>query len=361
MTDNTEHEPAKDQQQEPDQDEKDQEAPKRRKRVTIYDIAKVAGVAPSTVSRTFARPGRVNADTAERIRAAARELGYREKPLPQNKSGASTNTLGFVVADVSNPVFAHIMKGFQNEATTHGYSVLLIDTREDPKIERESIARLAPLVDGLVLGASRLSDSAITQIVKIRPVVSVNRIIAGLPSIVADTARGLRRLVEHLAQLGHTRFTYLAGPPASWADGVRWRAISEAAHELSLIVRRVGPNQPSLDGGVAAASVWLENPTSAVIAYNDMMAIGFMKAVQQQGVRVPQDVSIAGIDNSISSVLTTPTLTSVAPSTSQIGVRAARALITQLRHRSAPSAETIVVPMDVHVRDSLGPARPIAR
>lgn len=336
-------------------------APKRRKKVTIYDIAKAAGVAPSTVSRTFARPGRVNADTAERIRAAARELGYREKPLHQQRSGVSTSTLGFVVADVANPVFAHIMKGFQNEAAEHGYSVLLIDTREDARLERESISRLAPLVDGLVLGASRLSDSAITQIVKIRPVVSVNRIIAGLPSIVADTPRGLRRLVEHLAELGHTRFTYLAGPPASWADGVRWRAVSEACHELSLVIRRVGPNQPSLDGGVAAANAWLDNPTSAVIGYNDMVAIGFMKAIQRAGMRVPQDVSVAGVDNSISSVLTTPTLTSVAPSTSQIGMRAARALITQLRHRSTPSAETIVVPMDLHVRDSIGPARPITR
>ena len=339
-------------------DEVPAETPVRRKKVTIYDIARVAGVAPSTVSRTFARPGRVNADTAERIRATAQKLGYRAKPLTQNKAGVATNTLGFVVADVANPVFAHIMKGFQNEAAEHGYSVLLIDTREDAKIERESISRLAPLVDGLVLGASRLSDSAITQIVKVRPVASVNRIIAGLPSIVADTPRGMRRLVEHLASLGHTRFTYIAGPAASWADGVRWRAVSEACHELNLVVRRIGPYAPSLDGGVAAAAAWMEHPTSAVIGYNDMMAIGFMKSVQRSGLRVTQDVSVAGVDNSISSVLTTPTLTSVAPSTSQIGMRAARALITQLRHRSAPSAETIVVPMDLHLRDSVGPARP---
>lgn len=335
------------------------EAPrKRRKKVTIYDIAEEAGVAPSTVSRTFARPGRVNADTAARIREAAERLGYRAKPIQHTGTGIATNTLGFVVADVANPVFAHIMKGFQIEAEAHGYGVLLIDTREDAKIERESIDRLAPLVDGIVLNASRLSDSAITQIVKIRPVVSVNRIIAGLPSIVADTARGMRRVVEHLAALGHTRFSYLAGPAASWADGVRWRAVSEACHELSLTIRRVGPNVPSLEGGVAALKRWQSNPTSAIIAYNDMMAIGFMKAAQRAGIRFPQDVSITGIDNSISSVLTTPTLTSVAPSTSQIGVRAARALISQLRHRSTPSAETIVVPMDLHVRDSVGPNRP---
>lgn len=338
-----------------------EESPARRKKVTIYDIAKAAGVAPSTVSRTFARPGRVNADTAERIRAAAQELGYRAKPLQQNQVGVATNTLAIVVADAANPVFAHTLKGFQKEAAAHGYSVLLIDTNEDPKVEREHITRITPIVDGLVLAASRLSDSAITQIVKLRPVVSVNRIIAGLPSIVADTARGMRRAIEHLASLGHTRFTYLAGPQASWADGARWRAVSEACHELSLTVRRVGPFIPSLDGGVAAHTAWQENPTSAVVGYNDMMAIGFMKAAQRSGLRIPQDVSVVGVDNSVSSVLTTPTLTSAAPSTSQIGMRAARALITQLRHRSTPSAETIVVPMELHVRDSVGPARPLVR
>ena len=328
-------------------------ARKRRKRVTIYDIAEAAGVAPSTVSRTFARPGRVNADTAQRIRETAERLGYRERPVPQNFTGTTQNTLGFVVADVANPVFAHIMKGFQLEAAQHGYSVLLIDTQEDPNVEREEIDRLAPLVDGLVLGASRLSDSAIMQIVKVRPVVSVNRIVAGLPSVVADTGRGMRKVITHLAALGHTRFTYLPGPAASWADGMRWRAVSEACHELEFVCRRVQAQKPSLDGGVAAAREWMDNRTTAVVAYNDMMAIGFMKACQHAGIRVPEDVSVVGVDNSISSVLTTPTLTSVAPSTSQIGARAARALISQLQHRSAPSAETIVIPMELHVRESI--------
>ena len=334
------------------------EQPKRRKKVTIYDIAKEAGVAPSTVSRAFARPGRVHSDTAQLIHETAARLGYRAKPITRHETGVATKVLAFVVADVANPVYAHIMKGFQLEAAMHGYTVLLIDSQEDAQAECESINRVLQMVDGVVLGASRLSDSAINQVVKVRPVVSVNRIIAGLPSIVADTARGMRRAVEYFAEKGHTHFTYLSGPAASWADGMRWRAISEACQELSLNIRRIGPNVPSLDGGVDAAAAWQDNPTTAVIGYNDVMAIGFMKAVQRAGLRVPQDVSILGVDNSISSVLTTPTLTSVAPSTSQIGVRAARALITQLRHRSAPSAETIVVPMELFARDSIGTANP---
>ncbi|MHA7861463.1 LacI family DNA-binding transcriptional regulator [Tessaracoccus sp. Y36] len=330
------------------------EPKKRRKQVTIYDVALEAGVSASTVSRAFSRPGRVNAETSEQIHAAATKLGYRTKPVQHPEQGVAKKALGLVVADVTNPVYAHIMRGFQQEAAQAGYTVLLMDSQEDGHTEYQAIQAVLPLLDGLVLSASRLTDSAITQIVKRIPVVATNRIIAGLPSVVPDSGRGIRRAVEHLAGLGHTRITYLAGPEASWANGVRWRAATEACHELSLQLRRVGPCTPSIQGGVDAAKVWREHPTTAVIAFNDIMAIGFMKAAQSYGLSLPQDVSVVGIDNSISSVLTTPTLTTVSPQPSLIGARAARALLSQLKHRNAPTIDTIVVPMDLIARDSTG-------
>ncbi len=331
---------------------------RRRKQVTIYDVAREAGVAPSTVSRAFARPGRVNAATGERIQQAAAKLGYRAKPISRPEAGEATKVLAFVVADVTNPVYSHIMRGFQQEATTNGYTVLLIDSQEDGHLEHEGITSVLHLVDGIALTASRLSDSAINQMVKVKPVVAVNRAIVGLNSIVPDTARGLRRAVEHLATLGHARLTYFSGPEASWADGMRWRAVSEACHELGLQVRRIGPIVPSVQGGFAAARAWLEQPTTAVVAYNDIMAIGFMKAVQGAGLSVPDDVSVIGVDNSISSVLTTPTLTTAAQSSSLAGARAAKALMNQLRHRAAPSAETMVLPMELIVRESTAAPNP---
>ncbi|MDO5678184.1 MAG: LacI family DNA-binding transcriptional regulator [Propionibacteriaceae bacterium] len=331
-------------------------APKRRKSVTIYDVAKEAGVSASTVSRAFSRPGRVNSETSELIHAAAAKLGYRVKPIHRPEIGVEKRALGLVVADITNPVYAHIMRGFQQEAVDAGYTVLLIDSQEDGRAEFDYIQAVLPLVDGLVLSASRLTDSAINQMVKVVPVVATNRIIAGLPSVVPDSGRGMRRAVEHLASLGHTRIAYLGGPEASWANGVRWRAATEACHELSIHIRRVGPGTPSVQGGVELAKEWRENPTTGVIAFNDIMAIGFMKAAQSFGLNVPRDVSVVGIDNSISSVLTTPTLTTVSPQPSQIGARAARALLSQLKHRNTPSAETIVVPMDLIVRESTSTA-----
>lgn len=192
---------------------------KRRKSVTIYDVAKEAGVSPSTVSRAFSRPGRVNAETSELIHSAAAKLGYRAKPVLRPEVGVEKNCLGLVVADITNPVYAHIMRGFQREAADAGYTVLLIDSQEDGRAEYGHIQTILPLVDGLVLSASRLTDSAVNQIVKVVPVVATNRIIAGLPSVVPDSGRGMRRAIEHLASLGHTRLTYLAGPEARGPTG----------------------------------------------------------------------------------------------------------------------------------------------
>lgn len=327
----------------------------RRKKVTIYDVAKEAGVAPSTVSRAFARPGRVNAETGERIHAAAKKLGYRAKPIARPEYGEATNVLALVVADSTNPVFSHLMRGFQEEAQSNGYTTILIDSREDGHLEQAAIERVQKLVDGVVLASSRMSDSAISQVTKTVPVVAVNRQISGINCVIPDTPRGMRRAVEHLASQGHEKITYLSGPEASWADGVRWRAVSEACHELSLSLRRIGPIVPSLQGGLAAFQQWREHQTSGVIAYNDIMAIGFMKAVQRYGGSVPGDVSVIGIDNSIAGVLTTPTLTTVAPSSSLTGARAARALINQLSHRATNRPDTTVIPLELIVRDSTAP------
>lgn len=322
------------------------------KRVTIYDVAKEVGVAPSTVSRAFSRPGRVNAETGRRIREVAERMGYRTKPISYAANTEPTRTLAFVVADLSNPVFSDIMRGFQKEATANDYTVMLIDAQEDDLRERRAIEKVLHLMDGVVLTSSRMSDSSIAQIAKVKPVAVINRVIRGVPSIVPDVARGVRRAVEHLATLGHTRITYLSGPANSWSDGARWRAVSEACYELNLNVRRIGPNAPSLQGGVEAARKWLTNQTTAVIAYNDLMGIGFMKSIQKAHFRIPEDISIIGIDNSIAGLLTTPTLTSIGPPTNTLGMIAARTLISQARNRSEPSTEIMQFPMKLFIRDS---------
>src|SRR5690625_1974562 len=188
-----------------------------------------------------------------------------------------TKLLAMVVADIANPLFVDVIRGAEAAAEAAGYTMLLFDTQESDVRERQAAETFLPAVEGLVLTSPRLSDSGIRTLAKQRPIIVLNRVVTGLPSVLTDGARGVRRAAEHLGQLGHREISYIAGPEASWADGVRWRGLEEAGIDLELRVRRIGPNQPTVEGGARAARRWAESPTTAVIAFNDIMAIGFIR------------------------------------------------------------------------------------
>src|SRR3954447_20049259 len=222
-------------------------------RPTIYDVARAAGVAASTVSRAYARPGRVNSDTARAIFEAAERIGYRATRIT-GPLGRQTGAVGFMVSDITNPFYNEIIKGGEEAARLAGYALLLSDTSEVGTTERGIVERTLDLVEGAVLASSRMSDSAIRMIAKQKPLVLLNRKMPDISCITIDNARGVRRAAEHLGTFGHRTITYVAGPQASWTDGVRWRALREAAHELELRVQRVGPaDAPTVATGFRAA------------------------------------------------------------------------------------------------------------
>jgi DNA-binding LacI/PurR family transcriptional regulator len=319
---------------------------------TIYDVARAAGVASSTVSRTFSRPGRVNAQTAERVRQAAARLGYRTNPLARALPTGQTLIVALVIPDVTNPVYFDITRGAEDAAAEVGYTLMLSDFRESGRLEREAIERTLPAVDGLVFGGPRIPDSTIRMTAKQRPLVVLNRAVVDVPSVVIDNPRGMRRLAEHLGALGHDTITYLAGPEASWTDGMRWRSLLEAGFELDLRVRRLGPYPPTFAGGLAALDDVRQRPTTAVIAYNDLMAIGLMRGLQRAGVPVPGRVSVAGFDNIFGSDFCTPALTTVSAPLRALGAAGVRQLIGQLRGEPIRTGRPDVLPVKLLVRDS---------
>ncbi|WP_265520410.1 LacI family DNA-binding transcriptional regulator [Oerskovia flava] len=319
---------------------------------TIYDVAKAAGVATSTVSRTFSRPGRVNAETADRIRKVAHELGYRVNPLTHGLPTGRTSLLAVVVADVTNPFFFEIIRGAEKTASDAGYTLLVVDAQESDEAERQALDRTLPLVEGLVLATSRLSDSSIRVVAKQRPTVVMNRAMTDVPSVLTDNAQGMRRAVEHLAGLGHTSLTYVAGPEASWADGMRWRAFREATHELDLQARRHGPFAPTLAGGLSAAKVLVKHRTTAAIAYNDLVAIGAMRGLVRLGVDVPRDMSVVGFDNIFGSDFCTPPLTTVAAPLRHFGALAVQRLLVQLRSSPPGTSAPTLLPAKLVERGS---------
>ena len=131
------------------------------------------------------------------------------------------------MADISNPVYFEMIRGAEEEAAKNGYTMLLAHTRESGVVEREAIERSMDIVDGIVLSSSRMSDAAIRSMAKQKPTIVMNRGVSGVASVVTDNQRGVLRAVEHLRQLGHREIAYLAGPEASWANGMRWRSLKE--------------------------------------------------------------------------------------------------------------------------------------
>jgi LacI family transcriptional regulator, repressor for deo operon, udp, cdd, tsx, nupC, and nupG len=322
--------------------------------VTIYDVARAAGVAPSTVSRAFSRPGRVNATTAERIRQVADELGYRTNPLARALSTAHTGMIAVMVSDVANPFYAEVIRGAQTAAAEAGCTILLADAQESGTRERAALERLLPTVDGVVLAGTRMSDSAIRMIAKQKPVIVLNRAVVDVPSVVTDNASGARRAVEHLAGLGHESLAYAAGPEASWADAKRWQSLRDAAGDLDLRIRRLGPFSPDLRGGLSAAEALADQPATAVVAYNDQVAIGLVRGLTALGQHVPQDVSVVGFDNIDAAGLVTPGLTTIAAPLRVEGRSAVEHLMAIIDGAAPRVGRSMVLPVRLVVRESTG-------
>ena len=323
---------------------------------TIYDVARVAGVSPSTVSRAFSRPGRVSAQTAEKIRQVAEELGYRSREVSRTTAKSTTKVLGLAVADITNPFNFRVIRGCQAAAAEAGFVVTLNDAQESEALEREMLRRSLPLLDGLIVASSRLSDTELRTVAKQLPVVILNRRVAGLHCIIPDMAHGVRKATEHLLALGHRNITYLAGPEASWADGMRWRAMRDSAKELGFTEHRVGPFAPTLQGGRGAAEVIAARRLKAVVCFNDLMAIGLMQGLAERGIKVPEQISIIGFDNIFASALVTPGLTTVAAPLTMLGDSAVRYVVASLAGNKSAETAPVSVPVRLIVRHSTGPA-----
>jgi LacI family transcriptional regulator len=325
-------------------------------RVTIYDVAREAGVSASTVSRAFSRPGRVSNDTSRRVHEIAERLGYRSDQPHRLQGSTRTRVIGLAVSDITNPFYFGIIRGAEKAAHDNDFTLMVADARESADEERRMLARHLPLVEGLIVTSSRLSDTELRGLARRLPVVVLNRRVPGLPCVHPDNARGIRRAVEHLATLGHTRMGYLAGPEASWADGSRWRAVREACLELMLTDVRVGPVRPTLAGGRGAAAEVVERGLTAVLTYNDLVAVGLLQGLAALGVDVPGEVSVVGFDNTLPAELVTPGLTTVAQPVTLLGETAGRQVISLVKGQATSRELTSVLPVQLTVRQSTGPA-----
>jgi LacI family transcriptional regulator len=327
---------------------------------TIRDVARASGVHASTVSRTFSAPYLVNPETRSRVLATAESLGYRPNRAARALITGRTHNLGLIVADVANPFFPPLIKASERYARQRDYHLFVADTDEDPLVEEELVQALAKQVDGVLLCSPRMSNGLIEQLSRDVPLVVINRVVTGLPSVVMDVGHGARQAVEHLVQLGHRDLALVAGPRGSWTNREIRRAATATARAGSARLTVVGPHPPTESGGAAAAEQVHRSGASAVLAYNDLMAIGLMEGLDRLGIPVPQQVSVVGIDDIGLSRLTSPKLTTVATPTAAAGRAAVDMLLQHGEDRR--TAAQVTLHTTLIIRDSTGPApRPVAR
>ena len=313
-------------------------------------------MAASTVSRTFTNPDRVNHQTRNHVLEVADRLGYAPNLAARALESGRTSTLALLVPDITNPYFAGVIKGAERAAAAAGLILVLADTAENPATEAQLVRRLGSAVDGFVLSASRLPDAELLRAAELNPIALVNRATPGLACVVADYDSGTRQIVDHLASLGHSSLVFLGGPPESWSGARRWAGLQAAAEERGLDATRFGPYAPALGGGAAAADAVLASGGTAVVAHNDMLAIGVMQRLAERGVVVPDDVSVVGFDNIVGAEFCSPALTTLAERTEDAGARAVEAVAAQAYAR-AVEPPTRVLPTQLVVRRSTGPAR----
>ncbi|GAA2044736.1 hypothetical protein GCM10009819_34760 [Agromyces tropicus] len=300
----------------------------RSRGVTISDVAAHAGVSPASVSRVLNGRQSVDPDIVRRVQASIATLGYAPSALARNLVLGRTRTIAMVVPDLENPLFQGILKGLSLAAAGDGYRVLVADTAERVEDEEATALEARGRCDALVLCAPRMPEERLRRLVdRVAPVVVVNRPLPELevPIVGVDYVRGIRDLVDHLVALGHRRLAYVSGPEASASNAERVRGVDEALamHPAVRIDRIPGGSRPE-DGEAVADAVAAAHRAgvTAVLAFNDLVALGLLARLRELGVDVPRELSVAGFDDVPMARYATPRLTSMSVPRAEIGAQA---------------------------------------
>ncbi len=307
--------------------------------ITAQDVANMAEVSVSTVSRVLSAPEVVAPGTRSRVLAAVEKLGYQPNRSAQSLISGRTSTLGLIVPDMQNPYFAALAKGIQKRAWESGYLVVVADSDEDIAREKALLQGMNQQVDGLLLSSLRSDMEDLTDLLPSTEIVLINREMRGIDSISQDNIEVIRMLTRHLGALGHRQIAYIGGPKNSWSDAQRRRGLEECRQENpGFEFIDLGATSPTQAGGYASADFLIASEATAVICFNDLVAVGVLERLRARKVAVPEDFSVAGIDNVSVCNAVSPTLTSVGVSQQRLGRTATELMLQKITRRTLPRA-----------------------
>ena len=315
--------------------------------VTVKDIAKKAGVSHSTVSRALHGNPLISEETKQRIQQIAVELGYLPSAAARTLKTNRSQVLGVVLSSIDDPFFSEILQGIEEITQSSGYSLFIAAAHRDPKREREIVqAMVEHHADGVIICSTSFSEERSRQFLQygVPMVVVNNQAVEDFRySIYHDDIDGSRQVTRHLIGLGHTRIAYIGNSASGRTTLDRLTGFRQEMGAAGLAVPAPYVYEAlggGTEDGISVAKHFLslpERPT-ALVCYNDMLAMGVMKGLQQAGLRVPEDISITGFDNIVFSAYTNPPLTTLDQPKRFIGAEAARLLLELLDTPSSPQS-----------------------
>lgn len=307
---------------------------RRKKRVTIADVAQVADVSAMTVSRVINNKTPIKPETRQRVMRVIRELDFEPNHIAQSLTGSRSYTIGVIVVDIANPFFAEITAGIETVSWQHNYNVILCNTQEDPMRERQVMRMLeAKQVDGVIVCSTRLPDADLPTLLQKFPAsILFNREVAADDAIVfmlADEA-GIVRLAQHLNAGGRKRMGMIAGGSRSRSAQRRLESFRQVAPDKDPPVERI-ETAHIRNGFEAAQRLLTRRPDlDALVCHNDLAAIGAIQACNALGKRIPDDIAIAGCDDIPLANLIAPRLTTLRVDRRAIGELMVRNLLSHI-------------------------------
>ncbi|MEU9915377.1 LacI family DNA-binding transcriptional regulator [Streptomyces sp. NPDC051001] len=328
-------------------------------RPTSRDVAQAADVSQATVSLVLGDKwrGRVSETTAERVRRAAHELGYRPNLAARNLRLGRTRTVLLVVPALTTEFFAGVYTGAARIAAAHGFGVLLYPSPEGVGPAKNPFASAQAALDGVL--ASSMAADALTAIRGDQlPLVMLDSDphgSLGAATVNLDIADGTRQVADHLLNQGHRRFLHLAADIPSWTFEVRARELAARLAQVPGTSLHTAHTPMSIEGALTATETALRTPgphPTAVVCDDDKLAAGAYKALRRQGLRIPDDVSVTGVDDIALAAALDPELTTVRLDAELFGEHGMRALLAVLEGQTPDAGD---IPVELVVRGSTAP------
>ncbi|MFI1729786.1 LacI family DNA-binding transcriptional regulator [Streptomyces acidicola] len=330
-------------------------------RPTSRDVAQAAGVSQAAVSLVLGDKwrGRVSQTTAERVRQAARELGYRPNLAARNLRLGRTRTVLLVVPALTTEFFGGVYTGAARVAAQHGFGVVLYPSPAGIGPARDPFASAQAALDGVI--ASSMAADALTDIRGDQlPLVMLDsdpQGSLGAATVNLDIADGVRQITDHLLNLGHRHFLHLAADIASWTFEVRAHELATRLSDVPGTLLRTARAPISIEDSVTAAEAALSAPgprPTALVCDDDKLAAGAYKAARRLGLRIPEDVSVTGLDDLALAQALDPELTTVRLDAELFGERGMQALLAVLEGRTPDGGD---IPVELMIRGSTAPPR----